>query len=127
MHRSKQVIAYPETWNGISGFIDTIKPLEELARQELKEEANIVPEDIKAITVRPMLRQTDDTVNREWLVFPLLVELKRRPNLQTNWESNTASWVPREQVLALKLMPFYAETFQKALYGEGSDNDATKL
>lgn len=39
--RSKEVIAYPEMWNGISGFIDVIKPLEEIALQELEEELGI--------------------------------------------------------------------------------------
>jgi isopentenyldiphosphate isomerase len=114
-HRSKNVIAYPETWNGISGFIDEIKPLENIIRAELAEEVNIVAGDILRITFRDLMIQADDAINREWHVIPVLAELARRPNVRTNWENKEAKWVKKTDVLRLPLMPFYAETFIAAM------------
>jgi len=117
-YRSKDVIAYPETWNGISGFIDEIKPFNQIVRDELSEEVNIQADDIASISIRQKMIQIDDAINREWHVWPVLVELKRKPEIKTNWENKEAKWVLKNDVLKLALMPFYAETFQIAI-GDG--------
>ena len=114
-YRSKDVVAYPETWNGISGFIDELKPLEEIVRQELHEEMNIGTSDIERIVVRSKIIQIDADINREWHVFPALVVLKRKPELTTNWENKTAKWVRQDDVLGLDLMPGFAESYKNAL------------
>ncbi len=114
-YRSADVIAYPETWNGISGFIDRIQPLEDVVRDELAEEVGIVAADIAKITIRDKMVQVDEAIDREWHVFPVLVELKRKPEIRTNWENKEAKWVKRSEVLGLELMPFYAETFRVAI------------
>ena len=116
-YRSAEVIAYPETWNGISGFIDELQPLESIIKEELLREVNIHEEDIKGISLFDKLIQEDEAINREWHVYPMLVELKRKPLVKTNWEHKEAKWVAKDKVLKLALMPFYAETFKIVMEG----------
>lgn len=112
--RSKEVIAYPEMWNGISGFIDVIKPLEEIARQELEEELGVRAQDIKCVVIKEKLVQTDESINREWHVFPILVELNAKPKIAVNWENKEARWMLRQEVLKLNLVPGFSKVFRIA-------------
>lgn len=113
--RGKNLIAYPETWNGISGFIDEIKPFDEIVRDELAEEVNIQPDAIAEIIIRPKMVQVDEAIDREWHVWPVLVVLGHIPDIKTNWENKEVKWVAKDEVLGLMLMPFYAETFRAAI------------
>ncbi len=117
-HRSADVIAYPDTWNGVAGFIDEIKPLEEIVRNELAEEVAINADVIKRIVLHKSIVQVDDAINREWIAFPVLVELLKKPVIKTNWENKAAKWVPFKDISNLKLVPFYPEVFKAAMKGE---------
>ena len=46
VQRSSKLNFYPGYWNGISGFLDDKRSLEEKARDELKEEAGKVLENL---------------------------------------------------------------------------------
>lgn len=120
-YRSADVIAYPNTWNGISGFIDEIKPLEDIITNELAEEVNIQSDDINVIKIMPLMIQTDDEINREWRVFPVFVELSRRPTVMTNWENKEAKWIPLGHVENLALLPVYVETFQTVMKNKAKE------
>jgi len=112
--RSEDVMAYPNTINGISGFIDQPSlSINETARIELDEEL-CAPKDAK-ITVGKMLIQVDEELNREWRVFPVLVEFDKKFIPKTNWENKTAKWYKINDVKNLKLMPGFLATFSVAL------------
>jgi hypothetical protein len=76
---------------------------------------NIFDDAIKRIVVCEKIVQVDEAINREWLTFPVLVELHQKPAIKTNWENKEARWVPLDKIEELKLVPFYPEVFQAAL------------
>lgn len=62
--RGEDVLAYPNTVNGVSGFIDEIKSLEDVVYQELIEEVGLRKEDVKELNIFTKIVQTDDELNR---------------------------------------------------------------
>lgn len=114
--RGADVIAYPNTLNGISGFIDsTDLSLEEIARKELSEELQMPMTIVKSIKISQPFVQIDERINREWHVFAVLVEVNEEFEPITNWENKSAMWYNIDESKSLELMPGFAETMHTAL------------
>lgn len=112
--RSAEVIAYPETWSGVSGFVDVIQPLEKTVLTELEEEVGIAEEHVEELVVFDKIVQADEALGREWHVFPAYARLQYKPEIRTNWENKHAVWVPRHEVLEMALLPGYRAVFECA-------------
>ena len=110
---------YPHYWNGISGFIDRIEPLEKVARVELAEEAGVLADHIAELTVgkRIVLGSPDDD-GREFHMFPVRVVLHEKPPLQHNWEAKSLAWVDRSDLSNYMLMPNFMTLFKYVNGGE---------
>lgn len=114
--RGADVIAYPNTMNGISGFIDdTSKTLEEIARQELVEELNAPLEQLQRMVIGEPFVQIDEDINREWHVHAVLAEFPGEFTPTTNWENKSAEWFAINDVPNMELMRGFLETFQLAM------------
>ncbi len=114
--RSADVIAYPNTINGVSGFIDdTSKTLEEIATTELTEELEAPIEKLKRLKVAKPFIQIDDEIHREWHVYTVLAEFEATFVPQTNWENKSATWFAIRDVPDMTLMRGFLETFQTAM------------
>lgn len=83
--RSEKVSTYQGLWNGVSGFIDEPKSIEEFSEQELHEELGITAEDIDEIKVCEPYEVEDTDINRVWFVYPVLAELKKKPSIKLDW------------------------------------------
>ncbi len=57
--RSSTLNFYPGLWNGISGFLDDDKTLEEKVKEELREEAGIEAGSIRTITLGAIFHQKE--------------------------------------------------------------------
>lgn len=114
--RSSDVIAYPGTINGVSGFIDdTSTTIEEIAKQELVEELDAPLEKLKYLKISEPLIQVDEEINREWHVYAVLAEFSEEFIPLTNWENKSAEWFVIRDVPSMKLMRGFLETFRAAL------------
>ncbi len=114
--RSADVSTYPNTINGISGFIDdTSRTLEELATTELIEELDAPLEYLRYMNVAEPFIQVDDEISREWHVYTVLVEFTKEFTPATNWENKSAQWFHVNDVPNMKLMRGFLETFQTAI------------
>lgn len=114
--RSNNLIAYPGCINGISGFIDrTDLTIDEQAYAELEEELGVKPSDVKNLKICKKIIQNDESINREWHVFVVLVELKRKTQLNLNWENQSATWYQISSSFDLKLMPGFINTLGVAI------------
>ena len=114
--RDDDVIAYPNTLSGISGFIDrTDCDIETIARNELTEELRAPLDELQRIVVSKEFIQTDDAINREWHVFAVLVEFKHQFSPTINWENKTAAWYSLEDIGNMDVMPGFRETLDVAL------------
>ncbi len=114
--RGADVVAYPNTLNGVSGFIDdTTKTLEEIARQELIEELNAPLDKLEYISISEPFIQIDNKINREWHVYAVLVEFTNIFKPTTNWENKSAEWFLIKDVPNMELMWGFLKTFQTAI------------
>lgn len=113
--RGEEVIAYPNTINGISGFIDEIKPLEEVVYQELSEEVGLSKEAVKDLKIFPKIVQADNELDREWHVYPALANVDEMFEPKINWENKEAEWMTIERAKSQKLMWGFREVLDTVL------------
>jgi len=115
MKRSESVIAYPNTWNGISGFIDTLDPIEEIARWELKEEAGIDDGQVASLEVLEPHEYLDTKIARTWVVFPFRVLLISGPETHINEEHTEHKWVNPCLAYMQTLLPDFVNVIKRTM------------
>ncbi|MBX4190650.1 NUDIX domain-containing protein [Candidatus Saccharibacteria bacterium] len=106
LHRSNELRLYPGYWNGISGFLDDTKSIQQKIYEEFKEELGIDKSRVKIKKVgRPFLQEAPE-YKKTWLVVPVLVEAKTT-EYRLDWEAQEARWFKLDEIAAIKLMPGY--------------------
>ena len=104
VQRSEKLGFYPGYWNGISGFLDDQRSLEEKVRDELREEAGITGNVITSIRLGAIFHQEDPKYGKTWIVHPVLVEVKAEKVI-LNWEARGYQWIAPEEAKTLNLLP----------------------
>lgn len=115
VQRSHKVSNYQGLWNGISGFIDTPKPIHEFARQELREELALHDQRIHTITVCHPYEVVDASIDRTWVVYPTLAHLAVRPDIVLDWEHTDYAWIPPHHVAQYSHVPDFDKSVKLAL------------
>jgi 8-oxo-dGTP pyrophosphatase MutT (NUDIX family) len=113
--RSDKVSAYQGLWNGISGFIDEPKPIEEFAKQELTEELGIVAGDIDRLVVCKPYEVNDKKIDRIWFVYPVLAKLNRKPQIILDWEHTDFAWIAPSELDDYEYVQDFDKSVQAAL------------
>lgn len=106
--RNKNLRLYPGLWNGISGFLDDKKTIEEKVQEELGEELSVKQEHIQKISVGAVLTQEDTDYERTWLVFPVHVILSS-DKYKLDGEASEAKWLTLAEARGKKLLPGFSE------------------
>lgn len=101
--RSGKLKLYPGYWNGISGFLDDDKSLEEKVYEEIKEETGLKKEQIISIHLGQILELDSHTYKKTWIVHPVLVEVNT-DKLLLDWEAEDHRWVRPEEARKLNLL-----------------------
>ena len=104
VERSKSLRLYPGYWNGISGFLDDNKGLEDKVFEELREEIGLKKKDVIKMYFGRPFDQDAPKYKKTWIVHPVLVEVKN-DRIKLDWESKTYKWVSLSEVRNLKLLP----------------------
>ena len=102
--RSSTLNFYPGLWNGISGFLDDDKTLEEKVKEELKEEAGIEAGSIRAITLGTIFHQEEPEYKKTWIVHAVLVDVATDA-VKLDWEAMEYYWIDPEETDTLDLLP----------------------
>lgn len=105
--RSRNMNLYPAYWNGISGFLDDQKSLEEKVQEELFEETGISPEAISKITLCGIFNQEAPDIGKTWIVHAVLAEVTT-DQITLDWEAETYVWVDPSRALDYQLLPGFA-------------------
>ncbi|OGL86524.1 hypothetical protein A3I40_00320 [Candidatus Uhrbacteria bacterium RIFCSPLOWO2_02_FULL_48_12] len=121
--RSEKMKLYPNYWNGISGFLDDEKSLEEKVKDELKEEAGIAPEDIISIRVGQIFDEEAPKYNKTWIVHPVLVEVKTN-KVKLDSEAQKYQWVGLKEARNFELLPGFGKVLD-ALFPGASEEGGT--
>lgn len=101
-------------WSTVNGFIDEIKPVREIACQELQEELDLtVPNG--DIRVGHSYTVKNPKEKRLYVVFPCLVEVPSKPDIKLDSEHTEYRWVRREEVPRYHILEDLLHTIDAAL------------
>ena len=116
VQRSAKLNFYPNLWNGISGFLDDNKSVEEKARQELQEELGLTKKDIMFLEQKSVFIQEDPQYKKTWIVHPVHVAI-RTNKIKTDWEAQKYKWIDVKEVNKFKLVPGFDKVIA-SFFGE---------
>lgn len=98
LKRGDKVSTYRGKWNTVAGYLDEVKPLREKVLEELGEEAGIGVELVSSMRFGEPYKSKDDIVGKTWLIYPVLVELSRKPEIKMDWEHTEYRWIRPDEV-----------------------------
>ena len=112
VQRSKDLNFYPGYWNGISGFLDDSKNLNQKVLAEIKEETGISKTNIKKIRLGEIFDRDELRYKKTWIVHPVLVEVKT-DKIKLDWEARRYKWLTITEAKKLKLLPGFDKVLKK--------------
>lgn len=112
--RNSNMHFYPNYWNGISGFLDEEKPIEEKVKEELREELGLSEEHIISIQHGKPFEQEAPTYNKTWIVHPVLAEIDT-DTIKLNWEAREYRWTKPEDAKKFDLLPGFDKVLDAVL------------
>ncbi|MEK7547102.1 MAG: NUDIX domain-containing protein [Patescibacteria group bacterium] len=95
--RSSDLRFYPGLWNGIGGFLDDEKSLEEKVKEELGEEIGLREEEIISIKLGEVFDFDDPAIGKTWVTHPVLVDAAT-DRVVLDWEAQEYKWVKPEEL-----------------------------
>lgn len=104
VQRSEEIDFYPGYWNGVSGFLDDQRNLEQKVEDELREELGIKNKNIISIKLGKIFDQEEPKYKKTWIVHPVLVEVST-DNISLDWEAQNYRWLRMNEIKKLKLLP----------------------
>lgn len=91
LRRSNKVNSRKNKWGVVAGYLDEVKPVIEKVKEEVKEETGVGEDEILFINKNKVFEFEMDGV--KYHSHPVLVELKRKPDVDLNWEHTEYRWV----------------------------------
>jgi ADP-ribose pyrophosphatase YjhB (NUDIX family) len=114
VQRNENMNFYPGYWNGISGFLDDGKSLQDKVKEELREELGISAENIASIKLGEIFDQEEPKYKKTWIVHPVLVKVKTNA-VSLDWEARKFEWVTISKARKMKLLPGFSTVLDKVL------------
>lgn len=91
LKRSEEVRGGRGKWFTVTGFFDEFKPPSEKAIEEIEEETGIVEGQIENLILGKIYRLQKP--NKLFFIYPLLAELKDKPEISLDWEHTDYQWI----------------------------------
>ncbi len=111
VRRNGDMHFYPGYYNGISGFLDDHKSLEEKVAEELQEELGITKKEIRKIKTGGVFDQDEPKYKKTWIVHPVLVDITT-DKIRLDWEAEKYRWVKPAEARKLKLLPGFGRVLK---------------
>lgn len=115
LKRSHKVSTYRGLWNTVAGYLDEIKSVKDKAYKELDEELNINRENILKTKLSHLYEFYDKNIQKTWIIFPAMVELRKKPAIKLNWEHTDYKWIKPEEINEYNIVPNLEITLEKVL------------
>jgi len=115
LQRSDKVANYKGYWNFVAGFLDYVKPLEEKALDEVTEEIGITNDDVQSVRCAEPYEVFDSNLKKTWIVHPVLVDLKRKPDVKLDWEHTNYAWILPTELSKYEVVIKLEESLKRAL------------
>lgn len=113
--RSNKVRVYQNKWNTVAGYLDELKPIRDKALEEIKEELGIGKNNVSKIYFDESYKFTDNEVSKTWIVNPVLVKLKNKPEIKLDWEHTEYKWIEPEKIKFFDIVPKLEESLKRVL------------
>jgi len=114
LKRSDKVRTYQGKWNTVAGYLDERRPIREKILEEIKEELGISEDNILSIYLGEPYEFTDEKANKTWIVHPVLVELKNKPEIKLDWEHTEYKWIRPEELKDFDTVPKLGKSLENA-------------
>lgn len=111
VERSKDLNFYPGYWNGISGFLDDDRSLEQKVKDELNEELGIGEDKVISIKLGEIFHQEEPEYKKTWIVHPVLVEVST-DEIKLDWEAQGYKWIKPEEIKNFNLLPGFDKVIE---------------
>ena len=118
VQRSNELNIYPGYWNGVSGFLDDKRNLEQKVKDEIREELGIPEKKIKRIRLGEIFHEETPKYKKTWIVHPVLVEVATA-KIRLDWEASNYKWIRLSDARKLKLVPGFGRVLKSALVWYG--------
>ena len=115
LKRSDKVRVYQGKWNTVAGYLDELKPIREKALEEIREELGINKDNVSSIYFGQAYKLTDNEVNKIWIVYPVLVQFKNKPEIKLDWEHTEYKWIEIEELKKFDIVPKLEESMKRVL------------
>lgn len=112
VERSTEINFYPGYWNGISGFLDDQRTLEQKVKDELREELGVPAKNVLKIRLGEIFHQDAPKYKKTWIVHPVLVEV-RDDKVKLDWEARNFQWMSVKEAKTLRLLPGFDTVLEK--------------
>ncbi len=98
LKRSNKVSSYQGKWNTVSGYLDDFKSLRAKAIEEVNEELGVTKNNILSFHLGKFYKLSDIRIHKVWLVHPVLIKLKNKPDIKLDWEHTEYRWIKKEEL-----------------------------
>ncbi len=111
MKRSDKVGTYKGKWMAVAGFYDEPVTFRKKLEEELREEIGV--HDYEEIMAFDSLIVEDREIDKKWIIFDALVELKEMPKIVLDWEHTEYVWIFPEEIHGYDTVPSLMDSFRK--------------
>ena len=101
-------------WSTVNGFIDEIKPVKEIAQQEVSEELGLKV-SLDSIKVAGSYTLQNPKEKRRYIVFPCLIQLQTKPTITLDREHTDFAWIHRNELEAYHILDDLPHAIDAAL------------
>ncbi len=115
LKRSNKTGTYQGLWSTVTGYLDELKPLKNKVEEELEEELGLNLENINSFKMREVYEFLDKDINRTWIVYPVLVTLKNKPEIRLDREHIEFKWIKPENITKFKTPPKLEESLMRVV------------
>ncbi|MDE1856116.1 MAG: NUDIX domain-containing protein [Candidatus Micrarchaeota archaeon] len=113
--RSNKVTGFRGKWNAVSGYVDELRPIREIAVKELEEEVRMLRGNIKRVYSGKPYKFIDRGSKRTCIVCPYLVDTKKKPAIRLDWENTSYKWIEPGQITDFDTVPRLEKSLSNAL------------
>jgi len=115
LKRSDKVSTYKGKWQVVAGYLDEIKPIKEKVLEELNEEIKVEKNIINKIKIGDYFEFEDSDIGKTWIVNPVLVELKKKPEINLDREHTDFRWINPKEIRKFDIVPNLDESLIRVL------------
>ncbi len=115
LKRSHRVGDYKGKWHTVAGYLDELKPLRQKALEEVHEELGIAENEVAAVHLGTPKKFTDTTINKTFIIHPVLVELKSQPTIALDFEHTGYAWIKPEDLAKFDTVPHLDKVLKAVL------------